>query len=243
MAGPGSAGRGWAGQGFSTETRSRHMRIKLTEIVCDESLYPRKAVNPYFVHRMIEALESGSEFPAVVVEQSTGRLVDGWHRHQVYLAKGIKDIEAIGKSYLNDSDFFADAVQLNTEHGIPLTAYDLRNAVARLEKMGYQRDAISKVVKLPVDKIAEISKGFGTSESGDPVALKGGLSHMQGQQLSQQQITAQKHYGGHKAVFYVRQLILLLNEDLWPRDELNFRQEMDRLMALWEGQATTEKAA
>jgi hypothetical protein len=147
-----------AWQGFFTKQGSRHMRIKLADLKLDESLYPRKAVNPFFVHRMLDALDA--QFPPIVIEQSTGRLVDGWHRHQVYLAKGIKDTPAIAKSYLNDADLFADAVRLNTTHGIPLTAYDLRNAIARLESMGYQRDAISEVVKLPVDKIAEISKGF-----------------------------------------------------------------------------------
>jgi hypothetical protein len=219
------------------------MRIQLSELKLDEGLYPRKAVNPFFVHRMIDALESGSEFPAVTIEQGTGRLVDGWHRYQVYLAKGIKDVEAVGKVYLNDSDFFADAVRLNTTHGVPLTAYDLRNAVARLESMGYQRDAISEVVKLPADKIAEITKGFAASPEGNPVALKGGLSHKHGETLSEQQINAQRRYGGHKAVFYVRQLILLLEEDLWPREQLNFRQEMDRLVKLWSDDATTERAA
>jgi hypothetical protein len=219
------------------------MRINVSDLKLDQELYPRKGVNPFFVHRMIDALESGSEFPPVTIEQSTGRLVDGWHRHQVYLAKGIKDVEVIAKSYLNDSDFFADAVRLNTAHGIPLTAYDLRNAVARLESMGYQRDAIGEVVKLPINKIAEIIKGFGNSPEGTPVALKGGLSHMQGETLNQQQINAQKRYGGHKSIFYARQLILLLEEDLWPREDFKFRQEMDRLAQLWVGHAASTEAA
>jgi hypothetical protein len=82
--------------------------------------------------------------------------------------------------------------------------------------------------------IEKIARGFASdADTGKPVALKGGLSHLAGQSLSSEQQQVNRHYGGPKAVFYLRQLCEMIEKDMWPRDSATFVFEMDRLVGLW----------
>ena len=82
--------------------------------------------------------------------------------------------------------------------------------------------------------IEEIIHGFAIREgSNNPIALKGGLRHLHGQILTDRQQAAQRHYGGHAALFYVRQIASLLDNDLWPQHSDIFATEMDALATIW----------
>ena len=209
------------------------MKLKLTDIVIDESIYPRTQVNLYAVQRMVHAYESGAKFPPLVVEASTRRLVDGRHRYEMFKRKGATKVDVAEKAYPSEADLYADAVRLNIGHGQTLDQYSVRAAVAKLIEYGYERAAISEVVRVPVDHLETIVKGFAAAPTGQPVALKGGLRHMAGQSLSQEQITVNRSYAGGKATFYARQVADLLASDLWPRESEGFAAQMDRLVELW----------
>lgn len=196
---------------------------------------------------MGDAFDAGAKFPPPVIESGTNRLVDGRHRYEVYRSRGIREIDVVQKKYLNETELFADAVRLNTAHGYSLTSYDIRVAIARLEAEGFKREKISEVVRIPVVKIEEIIKGFAHNVSGEPIALKGGLRHKAGETLSIPQVSALKRYGGHSAVFYIHQIISLLENDLWPKESNTFVEAMNRLTALWlastQSDATAERNA
>lgn len=211
-------------------------KLQINDIVIDESLYPRSQLNEYAVHRMVEAFRAGAVFPPVVVEIKTNRLIDGRTRYETYLRCNVTEVAVRQKSYPSEADVYADAVRLNTTHGQPLTNYDLRNAVARLEEMKYPHEQIAEVVKVPIERVGELIKGFAHDQGGGLVALKGGLAHLRGETLSQKQVAAQRRYGGHKGVFYIRQLILMVENDLCPSDG-PFASELERLIALWTNRA------
>lgn len=209
------------------------MKIDTTSVVIDETVYPRSSMSEFLVHRMMEALDSGSRFPPIVIEAGSRRLVDGRHRLEVSLRKGIMEIDADEKAYPSEAEMFADAVRLNISHGAALTAYDIKVSIARLQALGFQREQIGEVVRIGADKIDTIVKGFAAGGDGQPLALKGGLRHMRGTTLSEQQIAAQRRYGGGQAVFYVRQIKALLEADMWPTHSDVFATEMDELIVLW----------
>lgn len=209
------------------------MKLKLSEIVIDESIYPRSQVNLYAVQRMVHAFESGATFPPLVIETATKRLVDGRHRYETYKRKGVEKTNVTEKSYTSEADLYADAVRLNIGHGQSLDQFSVRSAVAKLIEFGYARAAISEIVRIPVEHIETIIKGFAVAPTGQPVALKGGLRHMAGQPLSEQQAQVNKTYAGGKVTFYARQIADVLTTDMWPRDSGAFAEQMDRLVELW----------
>jgi ParB/Sulfiredoxin domain len=208
------------------------MKIAITKIVIDESIYPRSGVSSVAVARLVSALKVGNHFPPLVIEAKTYRLVSGRHRYEAYLKEGIASVDVEQKVYVSDADLFADAVRFNISHGLPLDQFSIKNAIIRLEQYGYERHQISEIVRLPPAEIEKITRGFASDEKGEPLALKGGLGHMRGKTLDPQQMEVNRHYSGGKAVFYVRQLIAMLENNMTPSSAV-FADEMDRLVALW----------
>jgi hypothetical protein len=234
----GSVGHGQAGQGEAGIFSQRRIegvnmaKLNLHDIVLDWSIYPRTSLNEMNIDRLAAALQTGAKLPAVTVDATSKRLVDGWHRYEAHKREGADAINATLKTYASEADLFADAVRLNIEHGQPLDPYSIKNAIIRLEKYGYQHDQIGEVVRLPVSRIEKIERGFAASESGEPLALKGGLSHMRGSTLTPEQQEVNRRYGGPKATFHLKQLSLMLETDMHPRTK-KFAVEMDRLVGLW----------
>jgi len=210
------------------------MQLEISKIVRDETIYPRNNANEFTIARMLANFDAGAKFPPVTVTAETYRLVDGWHRVEVYRRRSVDKVSVTVKQYASEADIFADAVRLNIQHGQPLSSFDVRASIARLMQLGYQRDEIAEVVRMPAANIEEITRGFAVGPAGNaPVALKGGLQHLRGQNLTERQQKAQRHYGGGAALFYVRQIALLLNNDLWPTRSNLFAEEMDALAAAW----------
>jgi hypothetical protein len=217
--------------------------VALNKIVLDESIYPRSGVSEFNVGRLIAALKTGVKLPPLTVEASTLRLVDGRHRYEAYRRQEIDKVSVQQKVYSTEADLFADAVSCNIGHGEPLDQYSVRAAIVRLEKYGYSRERISDVVRLPVDALEKIERGFAANESGEPIALKGGLSHLSGSVLSAAQLSINRRYSGGKASFYARQLGDLLENDMWPTRSQSFALEMDRLTRLWAAVSKGTEAA
>lgn len=207
-------------------------KVAVSKIVLDDAIYPRSSVSEFNVNRLVAALKTGVKLPPIIVEAKTYRLVDGRHRYEAYKKEGLKTIEVIEKVYASEADLFADAVRCNIGHGEPLDQYTVRNAIIRLTAYGYERERISEVVRLPIEQIEKIERGFAAGQDGKPVALKGGLNHLKGRTLDSQQIEINKHYSGGKAIFYVRQICELLENDMAPTSA-GFTSEMDRLVDLW----------
>lgn len=207
-------------------------KVSMSKIVIDGAIYPRSSVSEFNVNRLVAALKTNAKLPPILVEAKTYRLVDGRHRYEAYKKEQLKTIEVIEKVYASEADLFADAVRCNIGHGEPLDQYTVRNAIIRLTAYGYEREQISDVVRLPLDMIEKIERGFAASQDGKPLALKGGLNHLKGQTLDPQQIEINKHYSGGKAIFYVKQICDLLENNMAPTTA-GFAAEMDRLVTLW----------
>lgn len=208
------------------------MRLELAKIKVDETIYPRSGVSEFNVGRLVAALMTGAKLPPLTVEAKTFRLVDGRHRLAAYAKVEVEKAEVTTKVYATEADLFADAVRLNVGHGEPLDNFSVHNAIIRLEAYGWTRERVSEVVRLPVSRIEKIERGFAHTPEGEPLALKGGLSHLHGQTLTDQQQQTNRHYSGPKATFHLKQLRELLERDMWPQTAM-FRAEMDRLVEVW----------
>lgn len=207
-------------------------KLALEKIAIDETLYPRNGVSSINVSRLIHAIDSGAKLPPIIVEAGTYRLVDGRHRYEAYKHKELKTIDAIEKVYKNEADLYADAVRLNVVHGEPLDLYTIRTAIIRLTSYGYSKEEISEVVRLPVEQITKAERNFAHNEKGEPIALKGGLKHLAGQTLDTHQQEINRRYSGPKALFFVRQLLGMLGNNMHPTTSA-FADEMDALCKTW----------
>ncbi|OAT83720.1 helix-turn-helix domain-containing protein [Desulfotomaculum copahuensis] len=101
--------------------------MKITEIIADESIYPRAEIAPDTVARYREALEAGAKLPPLVV-MPDGRLLDGRHRLEACRQLGVETVEVVVE---DPTDPDARAVELNLRHGRPLTRQELREAARR----------------------------------------------------------------------------------------------------------------
>ncbi|NPV72897.1 MAG: helix-turn-helix domain-containing protein [Pelotomaculum sp.] len=111
-----------------TETMAQKLvYIKLSEIIIDDTIYPRNDIDPETIARYREALEAGATLPPLVV-MPDGRLLDGRHRYEAYKLIGVEEVEVIVEEP-DDPD--ARAVELNLRHGRPLTREELRQAARR----------------------------------------------------------------------------------------------------------------
>jgi len=205
------------------------MKLSISKVKIDEQLYPRAQLDPMHVARLTAALQSGAQFPAIVVEARTYRLVDGRNRCEACKAIGIKTIEALEKTYRNEADLFADAVRLNSSHGLPLDAESVRSAVLRLYGFGYTREAISEVTRVPVDHLEVIRRGYKDKQNGQPIAVKG---YKDEPVVSDKEKERARRFSSEKAMFYVKQLDQMFADDLYPRTRL-FGDAMDDLVRLW----------
>lgn len=62
-----------------------YMLVNLSEMVFDNSIYPREKWNSKTIEVYADAVKAGSKFPPIVLEKGTNRLLDGIHRWKAYL--------------------------------------------------------------------------------------------------------------------------------------------------------------
>lgn len=113
--------------------------ISFSEIIIDETIYPRASFNPETVARYRETLEAGANLPPLVI-MPDGRLLDGRHRYEAHKQAGAEEAEVIIEEP-NDPD--ARAVELNLRHGRPLTREELREAAKRW----YSKKPVTEIAK------------------------------------------------------------------------------------------------
>ena len=100
--------------------------VKISKIVIDEDLYPRKQVVRLVAYSYEQAMKSGSVFPPIRLGLLNKKLylVDGRHRLKAYTDLGKKSVDAFIAEYKDRKALFLDAVKFNNTFGKPLTFED-----------------------------------------------------------------------------------------------------------------------
>lgn len=135
--------------------------LPVDDVEYDPDYVPRQSIDlDDTVQRYREALiaDPGFEFPAaIVVVRTTGRgarylIIDGVHRYVAYNQAERRRIPA-SIEHLPESKWFARAVELNAQHGRPLTQIDRSRIVERLGKEGWSAEKIAGLLKVRVSTI------------------------------------------------------------------------------------------
>lgn len=210
--------------------------MPLSECVLDFDLYPRQQVDSHHVGEMCEARRAGTEFPPIVVDKKSKRVVDGFHRFRMEQRRGSDTIMAVEKTYKNDGAMFLDAMRFNASHGRTLTAYDRAHAVILAGNLGLNDKAVAGALSITVDRIQSLrinkSATAGNGKLARSVAIKRTIQHMAGKRLTTGQQAVNKKLGGMNTLFYVRQLIMLIKEDLIDKENEELAEGLKELKEL-----------
>jgi len=228
------AGRGVARRGTHTQERKLEMeKVKLSILVMDFDLYPRNDISASQVNALCDAIEMGDPIPPILADKKSKRIVDGFHRFKAYTKLKKETVEVVWKTYHNEGELFADAVRLNSTHGRPFDPYDRQRCVQRLLGYKIKPEAISEIVRIPLARIDEITRGFASTTSGKEVVVKHGLiASIGNRRLTKEQVKVNESYSGMQPTFHVNQLIRLIESNLSPQTD-TFSDAMDRLCELW----------
>ena len=111
--------------------------LKIEEIAWDPSIYPRaNAWSTALIAEYADAIEAGAEFPAVVVEKETRRLLDGKHRLEAHKKCGRAEIPAREVTIPDGQSAKYFAATLSATHGLRLSNRDVKT----LAEEDFERD-------------------------------------------------------------------------------------------------------
>lgn len=206
-------------------------KMKVAELVFDFNLYPRQQIDSQHVTYLAEAVDSGASMPPLVIEKSSKRIVDGFHRAKAYLRLFGTDAECevVEKTYRNDKELFLDAMRFNAAHGRTLTRYDRVHCILLAEKLGIDANAVAGTLNLRADRLAELRTDRTAVVGNVTVALKRTIQHMAGKKLTKQQQECNTKLSGMNQLFYVNQLVSLLESNLIDKEDEELMEGLRKL--------------
>lgn len=125
-------------------------QIPLTEVVYDQSIYPRAEWSQATVNRYAEAINAGDEFPPIVLEADTNRLLDGMHRWQAH-KQALKDtIRVRWETVPEGVPPKAYAASLSVTHGDRITSEDLKTIAREVatENPDYDQKTLARLFRV-----------------------------------------------------------------------------------------------
>ncbi|MGA9972453.1 MAG: hypothetical protein WBQ07_19120 [Candidatus Acidiferrales bacterium] len=199
------------------------MKIRVSDLIFDKSLYPRKQLISMNVAEYAEAMRAGDQFPAIAVQKGTNRIVDGVHRWKAYRQVFGDDYEIECELFDEDDEgkLLARAVELNTAHGEGLASFERTDCLLRLQKLGVTKDVCYQVLRITADKAEKIqaSTAWRVDEGGkkEQIALKSSMKVFRGETLNEKQQEANNRSGGMKMEYYANQILDLVDAGFCAR--------------------------
>ncbi len=204
--------------------------LKLSSIIEDYDYSVRKTIDSHTVNKYANNMKAGAQFPPLILEAKTKKIVCGFNRFNAYIKVFEPDHEVpvILKNYKSSKELFEEAVKDNTTHGMPLTRWDIQNIICRSEKLGFEFTTISKLLNMPeytLEKIADktvlVIDSVGEKEvmpikskykSGIDINKKGEITENEYQKIS-------NHGSGWNIIFHLNQILMNLELKSFIFDE------------------------
>jgi len=201
------------------------MYLPIDSILVDELYYPRNELGWRHVQSYVNALRTGATFPPIIVGKRDGRyvLIDGRHRYEAFKRTKSDKIPAI-LTKLPETDWFAEAVRLNSSHGHPLSFQERIKAAMVLQKQKFSLDKIEKIVAIQSAQLQELIQQRGHwvhPEDIRPLVVKASIAATaasRGRKWLEEQAERIDHkqasLSGHQVKYLVADLIALLDSEL-----------------------------
>lgn len=205
--------------------------FKVSELVFDFGFYPRMQVDAQHTAYIADAMAAGYEFPPIIVDKASRRIVDGFHRARGAQKLHGKDatITGIEKHYKDDREMFLDAMRYNSSHGRTLTVYDRAHCALLGADLEIDDEALAGALHVSTQSIGELRTNRFAKSDSKLIPIKRTIAHFAGRRLTKGQVEANRKLSGMEQTFYANQLILLIENDLLETANENL---MERLAVL-----------
>jgi hypothetical protein len=212
---------------FSAGGTTMSQKIKAIDCILDWNLWPRhefKKIDITNRRQMEMSLESGKTLPAIVVNASDMRVVDGFHRVKAHLNVFGDEatIDANLKEYETESAMFLDAVALNVHQGLQLSPRDRAHSIIRLRQMKVPPLVIAETLGMDVKKMKEFleSRSAYTKE-GARISVSQGAEHLSVAKRGEKALNTEQEKlvrmgPSMKPMIYVNMLIQIFKADALP---------------------------
>ena len=226
---------------------SKPEMILASELVEDFDLYPRKDVDSQHVASMAESMAAGNELPPIIACRKTKRIVDGFHRRRAWIRHGGDGVRipVVFHDYRSEGELFLEAMALNSGHGRRLATFDQVRCATMAAKFKLKPAQIASALRLTTERVEVLldTRTATGALSSEPKAapgerlqipIKRTISHMAGTRLTKGQQEANSKLSGMSPLFYVNQLLLLLDNNLLPENDECLEDGLKRLHELLE---------
>jgi hypothetical protein len=200
---------------------ARVSNVKISSLLLNEALWPRRTLSRVNIKRIVEALRCGRVLPAIVADRATKTVIDGFHRMKAaeQFAGPDATIAVEWRRYDTEADMFLDAARLNAGHGEPLTPIDHAFCLNRAEELKIEPQRIIDALNLSKPAVEEIRHArFAVGPDGQCVILKRSIGHLAGATLTPAQYRGNERVGGFPVREYVEQLIAFIEGGLLEAD-------------------------
>jgi DNA modification methylase/DNA-binding transcriptional regulator YiaG len=126
-------------------------KIKVSDVVFREDLYPRIKIDPTLVQKYADDLEV---LPPIEINQAN-ILIDGYHRLTAHKKLEKEEIEVIVTETKSDDEIFELAIERNAKFGLQMNNEDKRKATVKLYRdgTGLQKDRIASLLSISVKTV------------------------------------------------------------------------------------------
>ena len=136
---------------------TEHKKLKPEEIIVDQRLQVRKALDAPTVERYATLIGDGEKMPWIdcgrLKDDDPIYLIDGFHRYAAYAQHPTRELDCLVKTFNSFDEMFECALMCNMKHGLTLTEEE-------------RRDAIQKVIQLhPEESQRQLAWRCGCSKS------------------------------------------------------------------------------
>lgn len=208
--------------------------VKVSTIKIDPRVNPRPKVDPVTIQKYSHALRGGAEFPPIIVEYGTHRLVAGRHRLGAVVRVRGKDafILAEVKRYADEEELFAEAVESNKTHGLAYTTYDIMHCIKLSRRFRMLTAKLCDILGITEQRLAGLTVTRIGSYDGKPVILKHGCEHLAGCELTRPQRDIQPSLLGIEHARLIQQVIGIVASGVIDRRDETLMQRLVELRDL-----------
>jgi hypothetical protein len=134
--------------------------MKISEIDLEMKAYPRQVIQPIRVQELLSILDAGEKLDPVVICHIRGRdrpiLVDGAHRREAHLQKGLSMIEVEDLGLLTLADALKEGFTRNTRGPMQLTTSDRKLAAQKMLDLGISTSEVEALTHLNMTLIKSL---------------------------------------------------------------------------------------
>lgn len=191
--------------------------IKLCDIREDGTLQIRK-INKQIVGEWVNKMKLGIQFPPMLIDGKSKKLIDGFHRIRAYqqALKVDDEVSVIMKDYKDEGEMILDAYSENNKHGFSMSTFDNKKGLYRLRGLGISENIIQITLGISNIKIKKWDREnviVIVDNEKVTMPIKKGNEHLYGQEISKEVYEdMDQTYSGWNVTFHVNQILKRIND-------------------------------